>query len=394
MDNNIDWIYNLEDEFRLNNKDEIINISDWNNEDSNIFIPNKLLVLSSKISSFEYSKYYFIETIKDSKTSLSNFIKLSYKININKNNILLVNNSTYAIYLVCKSLKELNLNRALLITPLYFSIEHNLKKLDFSLTYYHLTNENNFNFNLENISKLLDEQYIEVVFLTNPIFCVGQVIKHNDLVEFLELIISRNIWIVIDNTLGEMTWNKNNKLLNIFLLEMFTKYDKLIYIDSASKKLFINGLKNSIIISSLHKNTSIEYDSDYNIGSLTVNQVNLINEIYNVNNQYIVDETMNSNIDLFMNNYILCKNLIEESDYYIVDTNSGFHTCIMHKRYKSFDINQKSLIKKLLFKHNIIFFPLEHFSFHNSNNFGFRINLSKHPSKLTKALKCLINIDL
>jgi len=394
MDSSIDWIYDLEDEYKNQISREVINISDWNNEDNCIEIPKEIIIKSSNTNLFNYSKYYFIGLLEKSCNLLSEYIYYNYNIKINVDDILLVNNSTYALFLTCKALKELKLKRTLLVTPCYFSIEHNLKEFDFSIVYYHLTTANNFLFDSEEISKIIDEQFIDVVFITNPIFNTGLPINHIIFEELFNLFIKKNIWVVVDNTLDQLNWNKKNSLFNNFLLNKFNSYYKFIYIDSPTKKLFINGLKHAVIISKLSSLTSIKYDSDCNIGSLTINQVNLMHEIYDKENLNLIKKTMNNNIDLFQNNYLLSKNLLSNSDYYLTESICGFHTCLMlkNKNFHQTDVN--AFLRKLLFKHGILLFPLNHFLFHNNNDFGFRINLSKHPYKITKSLKALIDINL
>ncbi len=394
MNNSIDWIYDLENEFNLQFNKEITNISDWNNEDNCIDIPKGLLYNASNIEMFDFSKYYFIESLNNSKKLLQSYILGEYNITLETKDILFVNNSTYAIFSICKALKELKLKRALLLTPAYFSIEHNLNELDFSIVYYHLTTKDNFSFDLEKLSDIIDEQFIQVVFFTNPIFCTGIEVKKEILEKIFEIFIKKKIWIVIDNTLDQMFWNKSNSLFNTFFLKKFIEYNRIIYIDSSTKKLFINGVKHSVIISKLSSITSIEYDSDYNIGSLTVNQVNLINEIYDKKNIGIINNSMQKNIELFTNNYLLIESLIYDTNYYMTNSKCGFHTCLMHKSYDFTNVDTKKIIKDLLFKHQTIFFPLNHFLFHETNNFGFRVNLSKHPHKIAKAIKSLININL
>lgn len=44
METSIDWIYDLEDEYKNQTSNEVINISDWNNEDDCIEIPKELII--------------------------------------------------------------------------------------------------------------------------------------------------------------------------------------------------------------------------------------------------------------------------------------------------------------------------------------------------------------
>ena len=393
MNTSIDWIYDLEDEYKNQTSNVVINISDWNNEDDCIEIPKELIIKASNINPFDYSKYYFIGLLEETYHKLNHFIYQQYNIRINTDNILLVNNSTYALFLTCKALKELKLKRILLITPCYFSIEHNLNELNFTIIYYHLTSTNNFSFCFEDIEKIIDEQFIDAVFITNPIFNTGIAISNSIFEKLFNLFIKKDMWIVVDNTLDQLNWNNKNSLFNEFLLSKFKLFDKLIYIDSSTKKLFINGLKHAVIISKLSSLTSIKYNSDCNIGSLTVNQVNLMNEIYNLDNIDLIEESVNKNINLFQNNYQLSKNLLQNSNYYLTNSACGFHSCIMLKNRNFDQIDINLFLKKLIYEHGILLIPLNHFLFHKNNDFGFRINLSKHPYKITKSLKALINID-
>ena len=56
METSIDWIYDLEDEYKNQTSNEVINISDWNNEDDCIEIPKELIIKASNTNTYNTPK--------------------------------------------------------------------------------------------------------------------------------------------------------------------------------------------------------------------------------------------------------------------------------------------------------------------------------------------------
>jgi aspartate/methionine/tyrosine aminotransferase len=370
---------------------EVFNISDWDSDKDEINLPLKILEKFSTINLLNYSKYYFFDSAYNLKQKVKKYILFELGLSVNESNIMFVQSSTYGLFLISKYLE---LNRVLLIKPIYFSIEKNLKEFGYSIFSYYLTVENNFLLEINKILNLIEKENIEVLFLTNPIFCVGENISQEVLRDFFYILKSKNIWIVIDNTFGNMDWHNSNKLLNDFFIQEFLKNDKIIYLDSPSKTFFLNGLKFSLIISSLNKNTQIEYDAEYTIGGVTLNQIELINQLFECENNNYLESILQKNLKLIYNNFLICNKIVNNGNYFIPKANSGVHILILHKIYKLVDIDIKYFMEDLLFNNAISILTIDYFSFHKNDNFGFRLNLSKNINFLTRSLNTIISMDM
>lgn len=396
MDYSIDWLWDEKLKYEKNKGKSPYFLSDWDNykEDELIF-PQHILKKVYLNSIERSSSYSFMSSVESYKTIFSNFLLEREGVRIDKKNIAISHNSTTAIHLCIHALTLLNVKRFLVITPVYFSVLNLLKNSKLSINYFHLNIKNNFRINFDELEIFIKEQYIEAIIVTDPVFCTGIEYEINSLQKIVDMCKKYKIWLLYDYTLGGVLWNeKKFGIVNSKKIKEIIKLDKFIFIDSITKKLFLNGLKFSSIIANTHIIELVEDNSENFSGGLNYSQIKLFEEIYNQSNYDTIHNILTTNLLSIKNTYKLIKSVLIKSDFDIVCPNSSNFTIIFHKSKKIKDIDYKIFITKVLYEKNVLLIPLCRFFFYNDNLFGFRVNLSKNTDKLISAISKSIRVDL
>lgn len=394
MDSDLSWLYLLEDRFNREIGEKLIKPSDWHNEDINLVLPHKLLNKIGKINTYEYRKYKFLDSIMESKEVFSKYLYKKYSIKFQSDEISFAHNGTAALTLITRLLSKKGCKRVLLITPFYFSMRDNLKQQGMEIFYYHLSNKNDFKINTNELLKIVEEQFIDMIFITTPTYSVGTELELFKLKTITKFLSKTNKWIICDNTVGGMPWHGAPSIINKDLLTLAKAYTNFVYIESPTKKLFINGLKHSIIISSSKIAEETEPFADLTIGSLTIHQYEFINHLYSMKYEDEIKSALNKNIAIFKDNFNLCNAMTKNTNLFFPNTSSGFYTTLFFKEKKIKEVDHKKFVEYMLFERKLLLLPLNHFSFFKNTNFGVRVNLSKDSNKLAHFLNLIRDIDI
>jgi len=394
MDTDISWIYKLEDEYESSTGEKVIRISDWHNEHDNLTMPLKLLSTAEKKLSKGASKYYFLDNINELKKLISKYVSRYLHVDIDTSNITITHNGTCSITLVMQALKKNNTNRILLITPVYFSVELSAQRNNICLSYYHLDIQKSPSQSIINIVNQADEQYCDAIFLTTPIFSCGIEWGEEEIKKISVELQKRSIWLIVDNTLGGLSWERGYiSLMSKTFMECAVSSNKFICIESPAKKLFMNGVKHSIIFTKEKLHEDIERASDEVMGSLTSYQISTIKLIYGGDFENEIAKCAENNIKNFSRNYNLCESLLRNSDFFLPKSSVGFHSLVLHQEKNISDVDHISFVKKMIALRGVSVIPLQHFGYYKNNKFGFRINLSKHPNILARGLSSIEEFD-
>jgi len=368
--------------------------SDWNNNDNTIKFPINIIEKAME-NNKNHHKYTFMYDLINLKTNYCKFIKNYLHYDINTNNMAISQNSTSSIYLSMQALFENKIKRFLVITPTYFSILDTIKSnKTTNIYYYHLNDSNNFKINIDKLKKIIGEQYIECLIITDPIFCTSQEVNSEILEQIIKICNDKDIWIVYDYTLGNIYFNSDSDLFNINKLKIVQKAKKYIFIESISKRIFMNGIKNSIIFASTQIIPEIESISNYINGGFSSSQLSFFSEIYSDDNIKYLNNIFIQNKKIIENNYNIIKTLLLDTNYDIYSLESGYYTTIYHKDYKLENLDIESTTKKILYDANTFIIPNCRFSFYKTNHFGFRVNLSKNKEYLINSILNAIKVNI
>lgn len=388
MDNSIEWLF--EEVYKNREKREVNFLSDWNVISNTSISTNFLFNNFEGISKYNYAYEQF--ELKEQILSVLNDGFCNKEIKINE--ITISPSATSSIFLMSKALSLLSIKRILVFTPLYFSILKSIVDTGGQVFYYHLLDDNNLNIDINEVNKIIQEQLIDAIVITDPIYSSGKEISI-ELYESLSLICEENsLYFIADYSLGGLDWNAiTHDFFNFKKIEIISRCKKYFFIDTLPKKLMINGVKFSIVIGSIEIIDKIDLISESVYGALNYSQCLLIKNLYKIENKKHIHKICDSNIKDSIEKYNLLKSILINTNFDIADTNSGYFTMINHNKIKLNDIDTKLFALTTLKELNILTLTKDRFSYYKNNKFGIRINLNKKTDELMSAVIQCIGID-
>lgn len=363
-------------------------VSDWNPSESNlIFVQLDNNIDNEKINNYNY--LYSIDDI-NYKDNFKNYCDLkSY--NHKLFDFSLFSNSTVALYLIFKSLKMHSKKNVLVFTPCYFTSESALLSLEFNVIFKHLSMSD---FDEDEILSVISENNIACILITDPIYGMGLSIKTNIYEALIRIANQQNVTLIIDYSYGNMVWSESEHIFNYNLVSMLAQSEIDYYIvDSLPKKMFLNGVKFSLLFSNTKNITFIENLSLFVEGSITSNQFKNYYGCYNKDNALHINRIVNKYISKCQNTYNLIQSyLIDNPNLEIENADSGIFALISMPRHNPVkeDIN---FSKRLINECGVFVTPHSRYKFYNNSRFYFRINLLLEQEILLESLSKISNLQ-
>ena len=393
MDHDIEWLFEEVYKIKKSGK-EIQFISDWDvNQDESVGFKNLLQHVYNEANNNSARYNYSYEQFA-LKNQIIELLRNNYKLQLEEVELTITPSATVSLHLVAQGLVNLGLKRFLIITPAYFSTHEVFNKAGCEVFYYHLKDEQNLQINFVEIETIIQEQYLEGIILTDPIYCAGIEFIINDYSKLSEICRNNDLYFVVDYSLGGLSWDiTEDYTFNSNKISILKTCEKFIFIDTLSKRLLLNGIKFSIIIGDENIIDKIDLISEFTYGGLSSAQCFLIKELYRAENQKIISTICQNNIRHSKDNYNLIKSLLLGSDFYIENTNSGYFSLINHKKFELNSVDTKLYSLNLLENEKILCITKDRFTFYSSNKFGFRINLNKKSEQLIIPVKNILKMN-
>jgi len=383
-------IFEMEKSFYQKHQKKPYSPSDWEFDYTKILLPSTSLTKTIVGSRKNFSKYLYIYNQEYLKSLIVERLEIKDE---RLKKITITPSSTAALFLITKAISKLKKQRCLIVTPFYFSIDKSLKDGSCEIFYYHLTPENNYIISKSRIQKIIRNQYIDLLIITDPIYSLGISINNQTIKIIANICNEENVTLFLDYTLGGMEWAKETyQLLDLEKLRSVSRAKEFIFNCSPSKLMFLNGIKFALTFCSKDLVEKIEEISDYTIASFCSTQVSLINALF-MTEWDEISECISHNVRLFSNTFKLVKSCAIGTGFKIARPDSGFYTMAQLDglKFEKSDIIQ--VLKKILFEKQVFVLPSSEFSFYFDRQFSFRINLSKDPSNLIPNLIEVFNFD-
>ena len=368
-------------------------MSDWHNEPGDIVLPTTLLE-ALQIDPADMARYRFLDTVTATKQRIRDFYLEHCSISAPLDNMLICQNGTALITLLLRALKTNGVNRVLVVTPAYFSVFDNIETNGQHLIYVHADITASPSITGQIIIEMARAQMVDAIFITNPIFASGEQLTA-ELIDFvIDYSCRAGVWVIVDESLAGLPWS--GATLGPYttpVMKTVAGSPRAVYIWSITKSLFINGLKHSLAIAPSTIVRGMEKAADLMVGGFTAHQLALIEKIYDTKNMQQVINCADANIHQFMHTYDLCCVALQETPLRITAANSGFHSAVfIPNHHENSTSRARELVTLMIEAHGISSIPLAHFGYPISSPIGVRINLSKDPKKLYKALIALAKI--
>lgn len=357
-------------------------ISDWNPANENIIN----IKFHNKIDNKLINNYNYLYSIDDInyKNVFKNFCNKRHML-CEHVNYSLFSNSTIALYLTFKSLKLRSFKNILVFTPCYFTSESALLSLGFHIYFSQLLS-NSVDDN--SIMTFIKDNKIDSILITDPIYGIGLSLSKQTYISIINIVKKCNLTLIIDYSYGNMVWNETDHIFNHDLICTLDKSGIEYYlIDSLPKKLFLNGVKFSILFSSCDNIKYIEYLSLFIEGSITANQFKNYYQCYNEKNDKLINRTINTYIQKSRNTYNLIKSfLLNSQTIKMLEANSSIFALIGLRRKNSFVEDDLSLAKLLIKKFGVFVTPHSRYRLYDDSWFYFRVNLLLDKNLIIESL--------
>lgn len=395
MDTSIEWIWEDIGKYTsLTNKQPFFP-SDWDTEVDAISYPHQIIEQALEQSKKDSNLYCFSDDQTETKEIIKKYLNLNNNAKIGESNIAFSINSTNALYLSLCALKKTGITRFLVITPTYYSIIDSLRDLGCNIFFYHLRDLSAFSLDIDFIQDAINEQFVEAVILTDPIYSTGISIGKTSLTQLCNLTNDRGVWLLIDGVLGNMPWDmQSNYIIDVKSINEISKTERFIFIDSVTKRFQINGIKSSIILASPDIRAVIENISCQISGGFCNAQIKLLQGLFREENLPDLLGILSKNIELIKKNYNLLKSGFMDTEFDLYNSTNGYFTVAYSKFSNIEDLNTKEIIRAFLYQFNLQVLPLTPLCFYNKNRFGFRINLLKPLMPLIPCIHRAIRINL
>ena len=353
-------------------------------------IPNFDQTISKKAlkdSLENINEYFFIDEMENLKKWFCRQIIRSEKIEVMPSYFAITSNGTSSAMLSLQTLNMTEGIRPILLTPIYFSYINLLKSMGTDIEYYQIIKDGNLNINYLELIDTIAKTNSNILILNDPIFGSGIPITNDIYKRLISICDKYHMILFVDYVYGGMEWNSRPSLANSFLINSIQDGKPIIYIDSISKRLFTNGIKNSLVFANSEIIDKIERLAVYTTGCITAPQVSYFKELYNNENYEIITDTIENNIVMAKNNYSLISTLITYTDFYISNCESGYY-CLLNIPYTLFETkNNMKIADSILKSLGILTIPHDRYLYFDDSYYSFRINLTIDKEKL------LISID-
>lgn len=380
----------IQDILKLSNSENAYFISSWDKEES-ILNLNPDLVTKSILEKEHINTYIMSKDLVELKETIATYLSESdYK--ISKDCITIVSNGTSAAYISILQFFKCNAQNFLCIGPIYFTYTHLLNIFNKKLYYYNINLFENIEIDFSELRKELKHNNIQSIILIQPFLSSGVNIEDSILKKIIELCEESHIYLLIDYVYGNMSWDQPTHIHNKELIKLVTNSDYSILFESISKRIFLNGIKNSIIFSSPKIIDSINIDSEICLGSISYIQESILNTIYSSDNIQYIDNFITESLNYVSNNYKLLQALLLNTDINLCNSTCGYFTLIeIPKKYFKCN-NDKEIMNELYEKTNIVTIPHSRYYYNSYSYYCFRINLATDTHNLLEAVQKILHI--
>ncbi len=387
----IKTIMQSKDTFQKRTGTSPIFLSDWDADYNSIHLP-ELNFSSTNLA--DVQKYYFWTDEENYRANIKSFFSDKFSHSLANEHFTIGSNGTSCLTLTLLALKESGKNHLLVLTPVYFSTLNLLDELDFEVTEYRLSSDDNFNVQIDKLEKLFVKNSIDVLIFTNPLFGSGVEVGIG-VIESISLLCNlHDVCFVMDYVYGGMIWNMNeyeNYIFNYPIYNAVKISKQYVFIESISKRLFINGAKFALVFSSESIMRRILRLSIFTVGSMSQQQVNLIPQIYSSVTAPFISNLILENSKKACDMYKLVKTILSDSNCTISNTNCGYFALISVPIQKK---NDDSLIAiDILNKTGVLTIPHSRYLYSKDGFYSFRINLLIKREALLEGIIKIKNLE-
>jgi len=357
-------------------------VSDWDCDVPEFDILNSIVTAAIKPSIGRMLNYSYAEDQTAQREMLAAYLNDVGRLPITVDEVSLALNATNALYLCLTTLCSEGINRFLVVTPAYYTVVETLLSAKVSIIFHHLCDCDDFAFDFGAIEGLIEEQHIQALILTDPIYSAGISVPVECYRKLAEICALHDVWLVCDHSLGGLHWKAPVALIDFAKMRALRIAPKSVFIDSLAKRLCLNGFKHAVIIGPGGLIRQVHDLASRVSGGFCSTQIAVLDALYSKEHENALIQYMDSNRKRIRDQYNLLAAALCGTSFALYKSDTGHFSMICHTKARIRDVDTKNIVKHLLGEHGLYVLPSEHFYYYKDNRFGFRINLINEFSRL------------
>ena len=361
-------------------------LSDWDSDYTSIQMPT--LKINSSLSALQ--KYYFWTDEWNFRESIQVFFTRQYNYSLSTDEFAIGTNGTASIMLALTALKEAGKRCALIVTPVYFSTLNLLDELEFNVVEFNLSSKNDFVIDTQAIELAIIKNRVDVLIVTNPIFGTGIEVSIPTLEELSNICNNFNVCLLMDYVYGGLPWAIEDLRYYIFNLPVYkaiSSAEQYIFIESISKRVFLNGAKFALVFSSPRLMRRILRLSVFMTGSMSLQQVSLVPQLYSNTSVPALTELIAENATNAYNRYSMLRRLLSDSQIQLSKASYGYFALASIPKPQHRDDMEYAI--SILNKTGILTTPHSRYLLNEDSTYSFRINLLLSKNELIEGMSML-----
>lgn len=367
-------------------------LSDWNKQDESCCIEQKLISKALNDSESTAGNYFFMDESHGIKSWLSDALTEATGCKVNPNSFAISTNGTATLFLILYIFNKFTKLRVLLLTPIYFSCIRLLSEFSAVVNFLQVIKDGKLEINFSELESIIESNNINLVIMNDPIFGAGISFGNENYEILVEICNKYKAKLLIDYIYGGMEWQQPISIMNSFLVNLVNNNSDIIFIESISKRVFLNGIKTSFAFAKPSLVEEFEKASVHTLGTLTSPQISIIRQLYNPLNSMTILNTIENNIRVAIKNYSLLQTLLMGTKVYLSDCNSGYHCLVYipHSLFKSVADNI-SIAECIIEGTGNLTIPHDRYLHFCKSAYCFRVNLVISTSTLMIAFNKLLS---
>lgn len=348
-------------------------LSDWDSDYNSIQMPN-LAYNNARLE--DVQKYYFWTDEEGYRDSIQTFLSSHFAHTLSKECFTIGSNGTSSLMLTLTALKEAGKHRALILTPIYFSTLNLLDELDYDVVEYRLSANNNFIVQIDILENTIIKQEVDTLIITNPLFGTGIEIAVDTIRDIAKICNIHDVCLVMDYVYGGMPWKCEKLTYYIFydpVYQAVSLSEQHIFIESISKRVFLNGAKFALIFSSPSIMKRILRLSVFMVGSMAQQQISLVPQIYSARAVAAIASMISDNAQIAYKRYRKIRTILADSNLILSNANCGYFAMISIPCGSNIDDTTFAI--ELLRETGVLTTPHSRYLYTENGLYSFRINL-------------------
>lgn len=368
-------------------------VSDWHLTDIQPSVP-AFSIPPSKDTSYDLSEYLFSDSREDEEQLILRHLEERYGLTQGGLGVSIFTNTTAALFSLITHLAKDRSLRALVQSPFYFSIASAFRYSAIEGVYFHTTSRDDFVFDSQRFVDAASDQRVDIAILTDPVYGAGAS-NTPEILRAVEALSTRNIPCIIDGSAGGLNSATDNHILVPAYLNAVRAFQNVFYVDSPTKRMLINSAKHALIFGSSATLRNLEGIADHIVGSLAREQLQILVATFSEENQSAIATAARANADLINRGYSFLTAACEEhSSLKVSKRSAGMYALVSRTDIAQRDVDPNEFYKRMIERNEVRIIPGHFFGVADTDGLAIRVNLLRHPSIVTRAVRAFSEFNL